>query len=338
MFEVYDTLKRLVEIAQPSGFEQPQAKLLAELAAPYVDEVYTDTLGNVICHKKGPGKKIMVPAHMDVIGFIVIHIDDEGFLRFAPLGGHSPVNLINTPVIFENGVRGCIRPDCTADLNTPYLGGLRIDSLYIDIGAADKAEAERMVKPGMAARFDFPCEKAAGGNIITPYADDLIACVTLLMAMERAKKTKNDMYYVFTVQEERGLRGARVAARHIAPDVGIAVDVGVCSDLPGENKGTSKTHAGGGALICVKNGGYISNLPVRDRIRELADAHKIPWQDEIMSAGSTDSAAIQTSRGGVQVGGVSVPNRYAHSSNSVFNIEDAENVAKLITVIAETEF
>ena len=135
MLNILELQKQLVEVALPSGFEKPQGKLLAELAKPYVDEVFSDALGNVYCHKKGPGKRMMFPAHMDVIGMMITFVDDKGFLRFEPIGGHSPAGLIGSTVWLESGVRGTIRADAAADVYKHGFGDVDVHDLYIDIGA-----------------------------------------------------------------------------------------------------------------------------------------------------------------------------------------------------------
>ncbi len=337
MFDVFELQCKLNQVAMPSGFEAPQAKLLAELAKPFVDEVYTDTLGNVICHKKGKGKKLMMPAHMDVIGFMATFIDQQGFVRFETIGGHAAYSLINMPIIFENGVRGCIRVDDSDHAPTASVSAYSVDRLYIDLGAADKAEAEKLIKIGYVARFDFAPEKLLGDNFMTPYADDLAACVVLLLAMEQLEQSENDLYFVFTVQEELGLRGAKVASNHIKPDMGIAIDLTRTGDSPGELKHERMvTTVGKGPAIKIKDSSLICNPQVVEHLRKAAKKAKVQCQTEILLAGGTDSAAMQLSGGGVPAGCISIPGRNIHSCGEIISAKDVVQAAKLLATAAAT--
>lgn len=161
----------------------------------------TDTLGNLIVHKKGPGPRVMFAAHMDSIGFIVTHIEKEGFLRVGRLGGISPKEAAYTPVRFKNGVRGVFVPEEKADF-----GKLKLDECFLDIGAESEEAAKKLVQVGDTCVYDGPV-RVQGSRVTAPYLDDRIACAVLLCALERMEKPACDLYLVFTVQEEVGLRG-----------------------------------------------------------------------------------------------------------------------------------
>lgn len=180
MLNILELQKQLTAVALPSGFEAPQAKLLMELARPLVDEVWTDAIGNVYCHKKGPGKRMMFPAHMDVIGLMITFVDDKGYLRFEPIGGHAPAGLIGLSVRLESGAKGTIRADATADVYKHGYGDVDIHDLFIDIGVETKAEAEELAPIGSVCVFDYQPVETVGGAMLTPYADDLSACIALL--------------------------------------------------------------------------------------------------------------------------------------------------------------
>ena len=180
--DILKTLQALNACHGPAGDEAQVAAKLRELAAPYVDECRVDTLGNLICRKKGSGPRVMFAAHMDSIGFIVTHIDEKGFLRFGKLGGLSAPDLLGTPIRFKNGVRGVVALEGKVEAKNS-----KLDDLYIDIGAADRAQAKAMVQIGDTAVYDTPAFRT-GGRIFSPYLDDRIACVVLLMAMERLVK------------------------------------------------------------------------------------------------------------------------------------------------------
>ena len=174
----------------PSGCEGPVAAAIAELARPYVDEITTDALGNLICHKKGTGPKVMFAAHMDSIGCIVTHIDEQGYLRFGQVGGLSAHDLPGTPVRFQNGTRGVIAAQGKVEPKD-----WKLDHLYIDVGAKDRDQALTMVQVGDIAVFDT-VPFVSGSKLFSPYLDDRIACAILLSAMERVKRTDNDLYFV----------------------------------------------------------------------------------------------------------------------------------------------
>ena len=338
MLNILELQKQLVEVALPSGFEKPQGKLLAELAKPYVDEVFSDALGNVYCHKKGPGKRMMFPAHMDVIGMMITFVDDKGFLRFEPIGGHSPAGLIGITVRLESGVRGTIRADAAADVYKHGFGDVDVHDLYIDIGAESKEEAEELAPIGSVCMFDAPTTMGAGNTMISPYTDDLCGCIALLIAMEELKDTQveNDLWFVFTVQEEVGLRGAKPAAWDVQPHMGIAVDVTRTGDTSGEIDGQRmQVVLGKGPTVKIKDSSVQCNPQVIEHLRKAAKENKIPYQDEILLAGGTDTAAVQKSRDGILSGCVSIPCRNIHSPGEIVSLKDVEQTGKLLAAAAK---
>ena len=337
MLNILELQKQLVEVALPSGFEKPQGKLLAAWAKPYVDEVFSDALGNVYCHKKGPGKRMMFPAHMDVIGMMITFVDDKGFLRFEPIGGHSPAGLIGVTVRLESGVRGTIRADAAADVYKHGYGDVDVHDLYIDIGAESKEEAEELAPIGSVCVFDAPTT-LQGDTLISPYTDDLCGCIALLIAMEELKDTQveNDLWFVFTVQEEVGLRGAKPAAWDVQPQMGIAVDVTRTGDTAGEIDGQRmQVVLGKGPTVKIKDSSVQCNPQVIEHLRKAAKENKIPYQDEILLAGGTDTAAVQKTRAGILSGCVSIPCRNIHAPAEMVSVKDVENVGKLLAAAAK---
>ena len=338
MLNILELQKQLVEVALPSGFEKPQGRLLAELAKPYVDEVFSDALGNIYCHKKGPGKRMMFPAHMDVIGMMITFVDDKGFLRFEPIGGHGPAGLIGITVRLESGVRGTIRADAAADVYKHGFGDVDVHDLYIDIGAESKEEAEELAPIGSVCMFDAPTTMGAGNTMISPYTDDLCGCIALLIAMEELKDTQveNDLWFVFTVQEEVGLRGAKPAAWDVQPHLGIAVDVTRTGDTSGEIDGQRmQVVLGKGPTVKIKDSSVQCNPQVIEHLRKAAKENKIPYQDEILLAGGTDTAAVQKTRAGILSGCVSIPCRNIHAPAEIVDLKDVENVGKLLAAAAK---
>lgn len=310
-----------------SGHEAPVAKVLAEAARPYVDEITTDVMGNLICHKKGNGPKIMFAAHMDSIGFVVTHIDEKGFLRVGKIGGISPDELLFTPVRFRDGLCGLVAADDAADRKK-----LKLDDLYLDIGAKDQTEAQARVQVGDTAVFNTSAF-AMGDRLTAPYMDNRICCVVLLRAMELLGKSENDLYFVFTVQEEVGLRGAKTAAWSIDPDYGIAVDVTGSDDVPGAKHDGSSV-LGKGAAIKVMDSSVICHPESVQKLASLAKAQGIAYQMDVIRSGGTDAGEIHRTRMGVVTGGVSVPCRYIHTPVETVDTKDVEACARLIAAYA----
>lgn len=322
--ELFDLIQTLTAAHGPSGNEGGVREVIARLAAPYAQEITTDTLGNLIVHKPGQGPKVMLCAHMDSIGFIVTHVEEEGFLRVGKLGGVAPVEALYTPVRFQNGVRGVFVKEEKAEDK-----GLKLDACYVDIGAKSREEALSMVQVGDTAVYDSPtfCN---GDKVVSPYLDNRIACAILLKVLESLKETPNDLSLVFTAQEEVGLRGARTAAWTIAPDWALAVDVTDVDDTPGtERCGT--VQLGKGAAVKVMDSSVICHPQVVQTLERLAKEQNIPVQRDIMRAGGTDAGAVQAARLGVLTGGVSVPCRYIHTPVEMASLEDAQRCVQLLS-------
>ncbi len=332
MIDILKTFTHLQSVARPSGFESPCAQAIAELAGPYCDEVKIDTLGNVICHKKGPGKKLMMAAHMDVIGLIITHIDKKGFLRFGALGGFVPYRLIGARMKLENGMGGSVWCDEKA-MEEKKLEDITLNDLYLDIGAESEESARKLVQVGDVAMYEGEPQQV-GQMLLSPYCDDLIACAALLSAMSQVEKSENDLYFVFTVQEEVGLRGAATAAYAIDPDFGVCMDVTRTGDNPSE-KAKMVVKLGAGPTTKIKDVSLLCNPQVIAHLREAAKEGDVPYQDEVLTAGGTDSAAIQKTRGGVLSGCISIPCRYIHSQNEMVSLKDVEQSARLMALCAQ---
>lgn len=327
--ELFELIQTLSSAHGPSGDEADIRNILSELASPMADEVAWDTMGNLIVHRKGPGSKVMLAAHMDSIGFIVTHIEKEGFLRMGKLGGISPKEAVYTPIRFKNGVRGVVVPEEKADF-----GKLKLDECYIDIGARDEEQAKKLVQVGDTAVYDSPCF-LQGSGVISPYLDNRISCAVLLAVLERIQTSANDLYFVFTSQEEVGLRGAKTAAWAVDPDWAIAVDVTDVDDTPGsERSGT--VQLGKGAAVKVMDSSIICHPEVVAKLEGLAQVQGISVQRDIMRGGGTDAGAIHSTRLGVKTGGISVPCRYIHTPVEMADLGDAEACIKLVEAFAQT--
>ena len=313
----------------PSGREDAVREAIAAVAGEYIDEITTDALGNLICRKKGTGKKLLFAAHMDSIGVVATWIDDKGFIRFSQVGGLFKGDLINIVVRFANGTRGVI----SYEEKTPFKD-LTMDNLFIDIGAKDKADAEKYVQVGDFAVFEAP-RFEQNGVLCGPYLDNRIGCVTLLMMMEQLAQaeTENDLYFVFTVQEEVGLRGAGPAAFAIQPDLAVAVDVTDTGDLP-EQKYPMACEMGKGPAVKIMDSSVICSPEVVKLLDDTAKELGIPSQHEILKFGGTDTAMLQKTRMGALAGAVSIPTRYIHSPSEMCSETDVENAAKLLAAVA----
>ena len=325
--ELFERIQKLNAAHGPSGDEGGIRAVIEAMAAPYADEVRADPMGNLIVHKAGQGPKVMFAAHMDSIGFIVTHIEEEGFLRVGKLGGISPKEVVYTPVRFQNGVRGCFVPEEKADF-----GKLKLDECYLDIGARNEAEAKKLVRVGDTAVYDTPIFQS-GENIISPYLDNRVSCAILLGALERIPNSPNDLYFVFTVQEEVGLRGSKTAAWAIQPDYAVAVDVTDVDDTPGSEK-SGTVQLGKGAAIKVMDSSVICHPAMVRMLDETAREADIPTQRDILRAGGTDAGAIHITGAGVLTGGISVPCRYVHTPVETASLEDCEACIRLTAAFA----
>ncbi len=320
-------IKELAQCFGPSGREEMIAELLTGYAKKYADEVDVDILGNVIAHKKGTGKKIMLAAHMDEIGIIATYIDENGFIRFSNIGGVDIKRLLNKRVRFKNGTVGVI--DTEKDNEDIKLSGL-----YIDIGAKDKSEAESKISVGDMAVFVGEYVET-DEVIISKALDNRIGCAVLLEVLEKVKGD-NDLYFVFTSCEEVGLRGAKGSAYRVFPEYALAVDVTDTGDTPNSEKMAVKL--GGGAAVKIMDRSVICHYEVRGILTDIAKENAIPCQLEVMTEGGTDAGVIHTSRGGVKTGGVSIPTRYIHSPSEMVSKSDYNAAIALVKAFCEYKF
>lgn len=322
---IFELAKEICGTFGPSGRETEVANVIKSKIEKNVDEVYTDTLGNLIAHKKGTGAKVMVSAHMDSIGMIVTYVEDEGFLRFGAVGGLSKEDLINIPVRFKDGTRGVVSYD-----DGKKFSELQITDFFIDIGAKDKEEALKTVKVGDFAVYANECV-LQNNAIIGPYMDNRISCVAQILAIMNPEKSDKDIYYVFSAQEEVGLRGATVASFGIEPKFGIAIDITGSGDIP-ETKYKMPVKLGGGATVKIMDSSVICSEQVRDAMYKSAKELGIEVQDEILRFGGTDTGAMQRSKAGVLAGAISIPTRYIHSPQEMVYLTDVEQASKLLAM------
>ena len=325
--DMVKTLADLTSAFGPSGCEQEISQVIEGLAKPYVDEISRDVMGNLICRRKGSGPKVMFSAHMDSLGLVATHIDEKGFVHVGAVGGVHPAEVLYTPVRFQNGVRGLVCAPEDADMSK-----LKVTDLLIDLGAADREEAEKQVQVGDVAVYDTVTQVAAG-RAFSPYMDDRIGCLVLLMAMEQLGGTDNDLYFVFSSQEEVGCRGAKTAAWAIDPDYGIAVDVCGTDDKPGSKHAVSAL-CGKGAAVNVMDHSVICHPEMVKKLVSLAEEKGIPVQKSVSRRGGTDAGPIHQTRAGVYTGGISIPCRYVHTPTELVDLGDVKACADLAAAFA----
>lgn len=316
-----ELLKKLTEFDAPSSRERELCEFIAQKSKDMGYDVNYDGLGSVIAHKKGNGKKLMVAAHVDEIGIIVNYIDDKGFIRFGAVGGLHIKEMMMRRVKFANGTVGIIASE--GDVEKPEIG-----KMYIDIGVKSKEAAEKLVSVGDTAVFtgDFA---VSGDTVISKALDDRAGCYILLKVMENVKNSENDLYFVFTTQEEVGLRGAKTSTFKIMPDYAIAVDITGTGDTPKAPK--MDVRMGEGCAIKVMDRSVMCNPEVVETLRDLAEKNNIPYTNEILTFGGTDAGAMALTGAGVKAGGISVPVRYIHSPSEMASIKDIEACIDLLT-------
>ncbi len=330
---MYSLIKKVVCCPGVSGNEKQIAALLEKEVAPYVDETYTDALGNLIAIKygnlpDGECKKLLYCAHMDEIGFIVTYIEDNGFIRFAPIGGINFVAAAFSHVVFANGEKGILVPEAGVKA-----AELAADKCVVDIGATSAKEASRKVKIGDCFSLAHNLSKLGANRAVGRPIDDRIGCAIMIeTAKKLAENCPHDMYYVFSVQEEVGCRGARPAGFAIAPDIALAFDVTGTGDAQGSKPMAVKL--GGGAAIKIKDGSVICSGEVVSKLQKLAKEQKITAQNEILLYGGTDTSVLQAAGVGAYAGCISIPSRYIHSGVEMIDLRDVNACTDLATAFA----
>jgi len=325
-------LQTLTETFGPSGYEDEVRKIVRSEVESLADEIRVDTLGNMIVRKR-PTKaaqdamKIMIAAHMDEIGVIASHVDENGFIRFAPIGGVFRRYVLGGRVRFLNGTQGIIGYDRLDNVNElPTL-----DKVYIDVGATSPRDCP--VKVGDVAAFDRSFSDL-GDRLAAKSMDDRVGVLVAIETLRALKSTSFDVYFVFTTQEEVGVRGATTSAYGVDPDLGIALDVTPTGDTP--NALRMEMALGKGPCIKIQDVGMIADARVVQWMVRTAEKNKIPYQREVLLIGGTDARAIQLTRAGVPAGCISIPVRYVHSPSEMVDYSDVQNTVKLLSALLRT--
>jgi tetrahedral aminopeptidase len=333
-----ELFEKLVSIPGISGREERIRDFVKERLTPLVDEVSVDRLGSIVGIRRGSGPKIMLSAHMDTIGFLVKHIDDSGFITLSPVGGFDPRTLAVQRVIV------CGKRDFVGLLywKTKPVHVLseeekkkppQIDDLFVDL-VANPDEIKDNVSVGdpvVLRRSPIVTDDV----VTAPYLDDRLGVYILLESLKKASRTEAEIHAVVSVQEEVGLRGARTSAYGAAPDIGIALDITLSTDIPGIEAAQRVAEFRKGVAIGVMDGSMIADPRLVAHFRKLAEDNDIPYQVEILPRGGTDAGAMQMARGGVSVITISVPVRYVHTSNEAAAVPDIEANVELMAAFLE---
>lgn len=321
-----ELLKKLMLTSGVSGRENKIREVIKNEISQYCDEITVDAMGNLIAHKRGNGKRIMFGAHMDEIGYFATHITENGFIGVSPIGGINFLSGVYNPVVSENGVNGVLAPKAPDEMP-------KADKVFIDIGAKTKRQAQARVKVGDFFVHTPSVKRLIGTRYVGRPFDNRVGCAVLIEALKSIETTENDLYFVFTVQEEVGCRGAKPATYSVEPDIAINLDVTRTDDKGG--KDTLNVKLGGGATIKIKDAGVICSHGIVTKMRELAREKGIKYQDEMLSRGGTDTSAMQISKRGCMVGAISIPCGFIHTPCEMIDINDAKEAVKLTVAIAE---
>lgn len=331
-----DLLRELCLIDGVSGDEAAVREYIIEK----IKDVCTysiDPLGNIICFKKGrkaPEKKLMICAHMDEVGFIVTSVRDDGTLTFGEVGGIDASVAIGRPVrVGKDRIYGVIGSTAVHNLSKeerekpPSMSGL-----YIDIGAADKAEAEKFVNLGDCVYFDSDFIDLGGNRVKSKAIDDRAGCAIMIKLLY--EELEYDAYFVFNVQEEIGLRGSGASAFSVAPDFAVVLEATTAADIDGVNGAKKVCSLGEGPVVSFMDRSTVYDKELYSLAFEIAGNENLPCQTKTMIAGGNDAGAIHISGRGVRTLAVSVPCRYLHSASCVIEMSDLENSYKLVKKLA----
>lgn len=335
---MFELLKELTALNGVSGDEGEVREFIVNRIKPFCESIEIDPLGNIIAFKKGktaPAKKTALFAHMDEVGFIITSINDDGSMSFSAVGGIDPAVAAGRRVyVSKKRLPGVIGIRAVHNLSDGEKDkALDFKSLYIDIGAADKKEAESLVSLGDSAAFEPGLTVFGDGYMRAKAIDDRFGCAVLIKLLEG--ELPYDCYFAFTVQEEIGARGAKAAAFSIEPDMALIIEATTAADIPGVTEAELCCSAGGGPVVP-----FMDKMTVYDKefyriSKETAGEHNIPWQTKTVIAGGNDGGAVHVSKGGIRTLSVSVPCRYIHSPSCVAKLSDIDYSLELTRLLVE---
>ena len=336
-------LRKLSNTHGISGYEDRVREVIADEVRPFVDEIKTDRMGNLIATRRGSTPRLMLAAHMDEIGLLVKYIDEKGFIHFSKMGGWFDQSLLNQRMVLHSGDRrvsgviGSKPPHAMTeeDRKKP----VQAEDMFIDIGATSREDAEKMgVSVGTPISPNAEFELLGNDRVTGKAFDNRAGCAMLIGALKEMKNVEATVHAVFTVQEEVGLKGARTSAFELNPDLAIAADVTFTGDHPGVEKKQSIIEVGKGPVIVVSDAegrGTIVPEHLLSWLKEIAFLNNIPYQLEVGADGTTDASAIHLSREGIPTGVVCVPSRYIHTSVSVLSMRDLEDSTRFVALVVE---
>lgn len=334
--KVVEILEELSNANGVTGREDEVRNIIKNFMKPYADEIREDKLGNLIAFKKGKADAptIMIAAHMDEVGLMIKNIKKKGFLQFTKIGGIDDRVILAQKVIVQTnkgllpGVIGSKPVHIQKEEEKKKV--IDSDKLFIDVGARDKEEVEKMgVQVGDVVSFDTKFTQIGNGVVLGKAFDDRVGCTVMVETFRKLENIDCNVYAVGTIQEEVGLRGATIAAFQIEPDIGIALDSTVAGDMPGIGEGDAPAKMGEGPVLTVADGGLIAHPKVLRLLIDSAKENKIVYQLETGIRGATDAARIALSREGVPSGVISVAARYIHSPSGIVDISDIEKAIQL---------
>lgn len=327
----FDLLKRLCEAPGIPGREEAVRAIVREEMEGLVDEIEVDALGNLIGRRRGRGgPAVMFAAHMDEIGFMVKHIDDNGFIRLQPVGGFDP-RVLPAQRCIVHTEDGRQLPGAMALESKPIhllspneMQAPKVEQIFVDVGLSGD-EVKQQVQIGDMVTMDRTVERI-GNNVFGKAFDDRISVFMMLEAARALgdERVEAEIILAATTQEEVGLRGARTAAYHIEPDIGVALDITLAMDIPGAAAHEAVTRLGEGVAIKAFDSSHISNHKLISHFKQLARENDIKFQMEILPRGGTDAGAMQLSRAGMPAITISLPTRYVHTVNEMAAVSDIQ--------------
>lgn len=335
MNNLLELLKRLCEVDGTSGDEdRVRALIQSEIVG---GDVKTDNLGNLIVFKKGrkaPKNKVMLAAHMDEVGFMITHITDDGLLKFGAVGGIDARVVIGRQLRLASGAIGVVGTKAVHQQSADEKDKApQIDELFIDIGAASRAEAEKFVKLGDTACFTGKFTALGNGFVKCKAIDDRAGCAVMLDML--GSELEYDAYFVFTTQEEVGTRGAKAAVESVRPDMAIVLETTTACDIAGVSGEKKVCVLGNGVVASFMDRGTIYDKKLYRLAFEEAEKIGVKCQTKTVIAGGNDSRAIHMGAGGVRTLALSVPTRYLHSPACVMNTDDFAAQRKLAETMLE---
>ncbi len=332
-----NTMKLFEELTQlfgPSGYESQVRKFIKDRVASYADEAIEDAIGNLILVKKGYGehkKKIMLSGHMDEIGLQVIKVEDNGMIMVKSLGCSWIYTTYQSRVQFKNGVIGVV----ASRVRPENLEG-KFTNLYVDIGLSSKEEVLKYVDIGDTAIYMGSYAELPGNHIVAKAIDDRVGCYMMMETLMQQQQAYNDVYYVFSVQEEVGCRGSKVTAARTQPDIGVAVDVTPGMDRPGDLEGNNTV--GAGTAVKYSDTSVICDEYLVETMVNICKRDNIPFQKDVIYVGGTDASSINLSNYGVKACAVSVVTRYTHGPNAIVSADDINASIRLLRGFIDFEF